>query len=449
MKTHIKNSKNPEPVNTTHKGMHQKPIANVLQAYKNQTIQRMENEEELPIQRKTANCTGLPDKLKCGIEQLSGYSMDDVRVHYHSDKPAQFRALAYTKGTDIHVASGQERHLPHEAWHVVQQMQGRVQPTTQLKGIHINDSSSLEQEADVMGQRALKGNSIEIKSSATLPTNRVPNVIQMVRTYVIEDRSFFGNIQETHLTNDARLANYRQQLKEASDETINNLFGLYVPLSERGIHLPRKERINKIMGYTYLMNRTNRDLNIFPMINDLEMNIPESELTINETLILVSHGSNPLPIFGPIFGKYNPKGLATRLLKKGIIPTGYSGLIYINGCNTANGKKDYNDGTSFISLFKNEMVNIFTENQLGTFHVKGNLGEASTISSVEEDNRGKDSIIFTQNTINQLRTRIYEVIYGNQSLAAKVKWAERAVNLEERIRTNDYSFIGKPGTYTI
>ena len=29
-------------------------------------------------------------------------------------------ALAYAQGSDIHLAPGQEQHLPHEAWHVVQ-----------------------------------------------------------------------------------------------------------------------------------------------------------------------------------------------------------------------------------------------------------------------------------------------------------------------------------------
>lgn len=100
------------------------------------------------------NQTGLPDTLKSGIENLSGYSMDDVHVHYNSDKPAQLHALAYTQGTDIHVAPGQEKHLPHEAWHVVQQKQGRVQPTTQLQGVNINDNEGLEREADVMGEKS-------------------------------------------------------------------------------------------------------------------------------------------------------------------------------------------------------------------------------------------------------------------------------------------------------
>ncbi|QMU64479.1 MAG: DUF4157 domain-containing protein [Flavobacteriaceae bacterium] len=104
-----------------------------------------------PTQQKE-NRTGLPDTLKTGIESLSGHAMDDVKVHYNSGKPAQLHAHAYAQGTDIHLAPGQEQHLPHEAWHVVQQKQGRVKPTVQMKGkININDDKGLEKEADVMG----------------------------------------------------------------------------------------------------------------------------------------------------------------------------------------------------------------------------------------------------------------------------------------------------------
>ena len=113
-----------------------------------------------PLQLQTAqkqNNTGLPDNLKTGVEALSGYSMDDVKVHYNSDQPTQLQALAYAQGTDIHVAPGQEQHLPHEAWHVVQQKQGRVQPTMQMKqGIGVNDDEGLEKEADVMGKKAVQ-----------------------------------------------------------------------------------------------------------------------------------------------------------------------------------------------------------------------------------------------------------------------------------------------------
>lgn len=111
--------------------------------------------QKMPVQKKENN-TGLPDNLKSGVENLSGYSLDDVKVHYNSDQPAQLQAHAYAQGTDIHVAPGQEKHLPHEAWHVVQQKQGRVNPTLQLKGVAINDNDSLEKEADLMGAKAMQ-----------------------------------------------------------------------------------------------------------------------------------------------------------------------------------------------------------------------------------------------------------------------------------------------------
>ena len=119
-------------------------------------------ENSTPIQKEASsesgqkeNNTGLPDTLKSGIENLSGYSMDDVNVHYNSDKPAQLNAHAYAQGSDIHLASGQEKHLSHEAWHVVQQKQGRVQPTLQMKEkVNVNDDEALEEEADVMGTKA-------------------------------------------------------------------------------------------------------------------------------------------------------------------------------------------------------------------------------------------------------------------------------------------------------
>ena len=119
-----------------------------------------------------ANNTGLPDQLKSGIESLSGLSMDHVRVHYNSSQPAQLNALAYSQGSEIHVAPWQEQHLPHEAWHVVQQAQGRVRPTMQMKdGVPVNDDPGLEREADVMGTKALEGGhrAVETHRSISMP----------------------------------------------------------------------------------------------------------------------------------------------------------------------------------------------------------------------------------------------------------------------------------------
>lgn len=105
----------------------------------------------------TENHTSMPGGLKNGLERLSGFDMSPVRVHYNSPKPARVGALAYAQGTNIHLGPGQEKHLPHESWHVVQQMQGRVRPTRQYKGVDVNDDRGLEREADVMGAKAADG----------------------------------------------------------------------------------------------------------------------------------------------------------------------------------------------------------------------------------------------------------------------------------------------------
>jgi len=94
------------------------------------------------VQRKENN-TGMPDHLKAGLEQLSGMSLDGTSVHYNSSEPARFGANAISQGKDIHVGPGQERHLGHEGWHRVQQMQGRVQATMQMHGMAINDDFML------------------------------------------------------------------------------------------------------------------------------------------------------------------------------------------------------------------------------------------------------------------------------------------------------------------
>jgi|LakMenEpi03Aug12_release.lakeMendotaPanAssembly.Ray.scaffolds.fasta_scaffold00181_52 hypothetical protein len=132
------------------------------------------------IQRKT-NTTGLPENLKSGIENLSGYSLDDVKVHYNSSKPAQLSAHAYAQGSQIHIAPGQQKHLAHEAWHVVQQKQGRVKPTKQLKGkVNINDNTKLEKEADVMAKQIQNYKPIQgkFKNLTYLPS--VTKIVQRV-----------------------------------------------------------------------------------------------------------------------------------------------------------------------------------------------------------------------------------------------------------------------------
>lgn len=88
---------------------------------------------------------------------------DEQRMQQFEQRGVQFKqrklqhelSMEPQKGSDIHLVPGQDQHLPHEAWHLVQQAQGRVRPTLQLNGgVAVNDDPGLEREADQMGARA-------------------------------------------------------------------------------------------------------------------------------------------------------------------------------------------------------------------------------------------------------------------------------------------------------
>ena len=132
-------------------------------------LQPMEDEElmqgKFTAQRRSAeNRTGMPDELKAKMENTLSTDFSQVRIHPNSSTATDVGALAYTQGTDVHFAPGQfkpessagQQLLGHELTHVVQQRQGRVQPTSEVAGLPVNDSPVLEAEADEMGKKASK-----------------------------------------------------------------------------------------------------------------------------------------------------------------------------------------------------------------------------------------------------------------------------------------------------
>lgn len=130
-----------------------------------QAAQRRQLTQLKPPQAEAPARNALPETLQTGLQSLSGMDLSHVQVHYNSSKPAQLQALAYAQGNDIHLAPGQERHLPHEAWHLVQQRQGRVKATGESGGVAINDNPGLEREADQMGARAAQMKPVQRKTA--------------------------------------------------------------------------------------------------------------------------------------------------------------------------------------------------------------------------------------------------------------------------------------------
>ncbi|MCY1022994.1 DUF4157 domain-containing protein [Pyxidicoccus sp. MSG2] len=139
----------------------------------------------------------LPERLQRVLEQLSGYDLSDVRVHADSPWPARLGARAFVLGSDIHLSSGAEDALEHEAWHVVQQKQGRVRATRTtgfdahpFGALALNDEESLEREADTMGCVARKlvrrGERLSMRGTPRVAMTRWPVVQRQVTVSGIE-----------------------------------------------------------------------------------------------------------------------------------------------------------------------------------------------------------------------------------------------------------------------
>ncbi|HAP62782.1 MAG TPA: hypothetical protein DCR93_25890, partial [Cytophagales bacterium] len=82
--------------------------------------------------------------------------------------------------------------------HVVQQKQGRVQATRQMKGsVPLNDDAGLEHEADVMGARALQSNAISSPPKSTNTTSSIGKAVQRVQK-TLPTAGKLNMIGETH-----------------------------------------------------------------------------------------------------------------------------------------------------------------------------------------------------------------------------------------------------------
>lgn len=120
---------------------------------------------------KTTNSfANLNMSLQAKMQNSFSTSFQDVDIHQNDASATRMGALAYTQGNNVHFAPGQfnpntqggQELLGHELTHVVQQREGRVQPTKQGKGKAVNDSPTLENEADNIGNKAANGQQVDV-----------------------------------------------------------------------------------------------------------------------------------------------------------------------------------------------------------------------------------------------------------------------------------------------
>lgn len=127
----------------------------------------------------------LPEDLQTKMEDSFGQDFSNVEIIKNSIQAKEINAQAFTQGNSVHFASGKfnpnsqsgKELIGHELTHVVQQRNGRVNNSYQAKSLNINDESTLEKEADLLGSKAAKGESVKDKISP-LSTSSESNLIQ-------------------------------------------------------------------------------------------------------------------------------------------------------------------------------------------------------------------------------------------------------------------------------
>ena len=110
------------------------------------------------------NKTGMPDQVLQKMESAFNTDFSTVKIFPNSSKAPQLGALAFTQGHHVHFAPGKfnptstdgQKMLAHELTHVMQQRQGIVKPTSQIKGLPLNDDPALEKHADNLGTQAIQ-----------------------------------------------------------------------------------------------------------------------------------------------------------------------------------------------------------------------------------------------------------------------------------------------------
>lgn len=179
---------------------------------------------------KSTNSNGLPQAIQSKFENALGADFSDVKIHPNSKSATEVGALAYTQGTDVHFAPGQfepnsnsgQELLGHELTHVIQQRAGRVQPTTEVAGLSVNDDDGLEAEADEGGRKVVQGkfesegNKIESK-----PENNSPKIKSLPMQMKLDQ----GVIQRDVPQSQQSTTPQRRSVQERVNETVEYLRG--------------------------------------------------------------------------------------------------------------------------------------------------------------------------------------------------------------------------------
>lgn len=183
--------------------------------------------------------------LSSQAQEVASEDFSNVQFK-ESQTASDIGALAYTQGDTITFAPGQFQPntqsgralIGHELTHVKQQRDGRVQPTTQAKGLPVNNDPGLEKEADDIGQQLAR------TSWMPLEKNQNPQPSSDVRQRMSDPQARLGDNSRNIDTTQLRAASHPGVIQASFEETLQDLLQ-----TARRLGLDVDEIISHIPGY--------------------------------------------------------------------------------------------------------------------------------------------------------------------------------------------------------
>ncbi len=159
----------------------------------------------------------LPSHIRAHHEAASGVSLHDAQVFRNSPLPERWSAEALTFRNRVFLGPGKERHLAHEAWHVVQQKRNAVHAEFRIGETGVNTSARFENEADRMGARAEGWRGADVMPAEAAPRSGMRSGMRSAAASAGVVQGFFTDFDGSFLGDESL---------EAALMRVRNMFGL-------------------------------------------------------------------------------------------------------------------------------------------------------------------------------------------------------------------------------
>gem|GEM_PF-3844556 len=174
-----------------------------FQLKRKKIVQPALKQNKSPFKLPQGTGASMGKSLRSKMEKSFKADFSKVKVFKNSKKAKAIGAFAFAQGNNVHFAPGQydpyspkgQELIGHELAHVVQQREGRVNPTKTQNGLGVNDNAGLEREADLLGKKAAQETPLKYDYQVPSYESQVPS--NELDDKVLQQKSVVQKFEET------------------------------------------------------------------------------------------------------------------------------------------------------------------------------------------------------------------------------------------------------------